>query len=83
MVPAPGVLGIWFLMQVFSGAMTLGGEQAAGVAWWAHIGGFAVGCIVAWFLGQVHKLNPPVAERLPATHRLGGYRLERGPGAGY
>ncbi|MEX2286930.1 MAG: rhomboid family intramembrane serine protease [Planctomycetaceae bacterium] len=83
MLPAPLFLGVWFLLQLFSGAMTLGAEQAAGVAWWAHIGGFAVGFAVAWLLGQAHRLNPPVAERLPASDRLSGYRLERGPRSGY
>lgn len=43
-VPALLFLGLWFLIQFLSGSMTLGsGAAAAGVAWWAHIGGFAVG----------------------------------------
>jgi len=43
-VPAILFLGLWFLIQFVSGSMTLGsGAAAAGVAWWAHIGGFAVG----------------------------------------
>jgi membrane associated rhomboid family serine protease len=43
-IPALLFLGIWFLIQFLSGSMTLGsGAAAAGVAWWAHIGGFAVG----------------------------------------
>jgi len=41
-VPAIFVLGFWFVMQLFSGLGTLGG-QAGGVAFWAHIGGFAAG----------------------------------------
>ncbi|HZY09638.1 MAG TPA: rhomboid family intramembrane serine protease [Bacteroidota bacterium] len=40
-------LGIWFLMQMASGVMSLGiGADAGGVAWWAHIGGFAAGAIL-------------------------------------
>lgn len=42
-VPALLFLGLWFLIQFLSGSMALGGGGAAGVAWWAHIGGFAVG----------------------------------------
>lgn len=43
-IPALIFLGLWFLIQFLSGSMTIGsGAAAAGVAWWAHIGGFAVG----------------------------------------
>ncbi len=43
-IPALLFLGLWFLIQFLSGSMSLGsGASAAGVAWWAHIGGFAVG----------------------------------------
>lgn len=43
-VPALLFLGLWFLIQFLSGSMTMGsGASAAGVAWWAHIGGFAAG----------------------------------------
>ncbi|HZB04321.1 MAG TPA: rhomboid family intramembrane serine protease [Actinomycetota bacterium] len=40
------VLGFWFVLQAFQGVGSLGGE-IAGVAWWAHIGGFVFGAIVA------------------------------------
>ncbi len=50
-LPAFLFLGIWFLMQIFSGVMSLGiGADAGGVAWWAHIGGFAVGVFAFSFL---------------------------------
>ncbi|MBI4548645.1 MAG: rhomboid family intramembrane serine protease [Ignavibacteriae bacterium] len=43
-VQASFFLGFWFLMQVFSGLFALGiASDAGGVAWWAHIGGFAAG----------------------------------------
>ncbi len=46
-MPAFLFLGLWFLMQIFSGVMSLGiGGDAGGVAWWAHIGGFAAGAIM-------------------------------------
>ena len=46
-IPAIFFLGIWFLMQFFSGVGSLGADAAAGgVAFWAHIVGFAVGGFV-------------------------------------
>jgi membrane associated rhomboid family serine protease len=43
-IPAIFFLGIWFLMQFFSGIGSLGADAAeGGVAFWAHIGGFIVG----------------------------------------
>jgi membrane associated rhomboid family serine protease len=43
-VPAYFFLGIWFLQQFFSGALSLASPEATGgVAWWAHIGGFGAG----------------------------------------
>jgi len=46
-VPAAIVLGLWFVMQFFSGVLSLGGPDVGGVAFWAHIGGFVVGVVVA------------------------------------
>lgn len=42
LIPAGFFLGLWFLLQFFSGWASLG-KQGAGVAWSAHIGGFAAG----------------------------------------
>jgi hypothetical protein len=45
-LPAYVFLGLWFILQVFSGVLSLGiGGDAGGVAWWAHIGGFAIGIV--------------------------------------
>src|SRR5207247_5260396 len=41
-VPAIVVLGLWIVMQIINGAFSWGG-LGGGVAWFAHIGGFAVG----------------------------------------
>lgn len=46
-IPAPIFLGIWFLIQLVQGTFSMGSTQATGVAWWAHIGGFVAGAIVA------------------------------------
>ena len=45
-VPALVFLGIWFVMQFFSGLFSIGVPSAGGVAWWAHVGGFATGAIL-------------------------------------
>jgi len=39
------VLGLWFVFQFFSGALSLAWSARGGVAWWAHIGGFVFGMI--------------------------------------
>ncbi len=45
-LPALLVLGLWFVFQFLSGAFSAVGGGAGGVAWWAHIGGFAFGYLV-------------------------------------
>lgn len=44
-VPASLMLGYWFLLQFVGGLGTLG-DQGGGVAFWAHVGGFAAGAIL-------------------------------------
>jgi membrane associated rhomboid family serine protease len=48
-VPAIIFLGIWFLMQFVNGigsiAASIEGESAGGVAFWAHVAGFAAGFV--------------------------------------
>jgi len=45
-VPAFIVVGLWFLFQVLNGLGTLGGQEAGGVAYAAHIGGFIFGLLL-------------------------------------
>ncbi len=45
-LPAMVVLGLWFVMQIFTGTLSIGSSATGGVAWWAHIGGFAFGMLV-------------------------------------
>ncbi len=47
MLPASIVLGLWFILQFFSGVLSLGGPDVGGVAFWAHIGGFVAGIVMA------------------------------------
>jgi membrane associated rhomboid family serine protease len=46
-VPAYFILGYWFVLQFLEGLGGLGLPAAGGVAWWAHIGGFLMGMLIA------------------------------------
>ena len=52
-IPAFFFLGWWFLLQFLQGyfAVTVAGAHAkgGGIAWWAHIGGFAAGFVLLKF----------------------------------
>ncbi len=61
-LPAIVVLGVWFVLQVFSGVGQLGSELTGGVAYWAHVGGFAFGAIVAWLFYRRRRIRPPAYE---------------------
>jgi membrane associated rhomboid family serine protease len=49
-LPAFVILGLWFVLQFFNGLLSLGYATAGmgGVAWWAHVGGFATGLILVF-----------------------------------
>lgn len=42
-VPASMIIVYWFVIQLISGFVSLGGQIGGGVAWFAHIGGFLGG----------------------------------------
>jgi hypothetical protein len=49
-IPAIVFIGLWFLIQFLSGVSALNASHAAslgGVAWWAHVGGFVLGVLLA------------------------------------
>lgn len=46
-VPAFVFILIWFAVQVMNGSSLFMLDQASGVAWWAHIGGFLAGLVLA------------------------------------
>ena len=50
-IPAALFLPVWFAMQFFNGFLSLqaarGTQEVAGIAWWAHVGGFVFGALVA------------------------------------
>jgi len=45
-VPAFFMLGYWFLLQLVSGWTSIGAE-GGGIAFWAHVGGFAAGAVLS------------------------------------
>jgi membrane associated rhomboid family serine protease len=47
-IPALFLIGAWFLLQLVSGVGQLGiQEETGGVAFWAHVGGFVAGLLLA------------------------------------
>jgi membrane associated rhomboid family serine protease len=58
-VPALFVLGAWFVLQLFSGVGSIGIDVGGGVAYWAHVGGFAFGAIVAWLFYRSPRVGTP------------------------
>jgi membrane associated rhomboid family serine protease len=62
-LPAAAVLGIWFVIQFFSGVGGLGTQVNGGVAYWAHVGGFAFGALVAWALYRRGSASSSTIER--------------------
>jgi membrane associated rhomboid family serine protease len=58
MVPAFVVLGLWFLLQFFSGVLSLGGPDVGGVAFWAHIGGFISGVVFGYLFKKPEREYP-------------------------
>ncbi len=51
-VPATLFLGLWFAMQFLQGTTSLMSTETGGVAWWAHVGGFGAGYLIAGALGH-------------------------------
>ncbi len=59
MLPASVVLIMWFILQLFSGVLSLGAGDVGGTAFWAHIGGFVFGALIA-LLFKKRLRNSPV-----------------------
>jgi len=63
-VPAIFMLGYWFVLQLLSGAFSIGYE-GGGVAFWAHVGGFVAGALLVLVFRD---------QRLLARHPYYGWR---------
>jgi hypothetical protein len=59
-LPALLMLGFWFALQFFQGALSLAARPGlGGVAWFAHVGGFVAGVAVAWWIRARGRLRQP------------------------
>jgi membrane associated rhomboid family serine protease len=64
-VPAVLVLGLWIVVQLFSGLLSLGMPDVGGIAWFAHLGGFLVGLLLirlfvrrrVWYRGETFPIS--------------------------
>jgi membrane associated rhomboid family serine protease len=64
-LPAIVLIGIWFLLQFFSGIAALSTVQQSmgGVAYFAHVGGFVAGLLITLLLSS--RLRPPADTSYP------------------
>jgi membrane associated rhomboid family serine protease len=69
-VPAMWMLGYWFVVQLLGGWTSAAGE--GGVAFWAHIGGFAAGAALVFVFR-----DPRLLAHHPYRGWSGGSRAER------
>ena len=60
-VPAFIYLGFWFLTQFFSGTLAIASDrEVSGIAWWAHVGGFAAGILTFSLFLRPRRMSPAV-----------------------
>ncbi len=81
-LPAWAMLGVWFAIQLFSGATV--DVSGGGVAYWAHAGGFAAGLALTlpvwlrrgaqgyWRRNQGTPPHPPARYSIPVVRRRKG-----------
>lgn len=66
--PAWLMIPLWFASQLWMGLLTSGLDIQVGVAYWAHIGGFAGGVGVAWFMVskkiEERFIHPNIANKI-------------------
>jgi membrane associated rhomboid family serine protease len=81
-VPAVAMLGYWMLLQLLGGLTTIGG--GGGVAFWAHVGGFAAGALLVVFFKNKRLLDRhpyhgwrQQRQATEAWHRIGSNRRRR------
>jgi membrane associated rhomboid family serine protease len=58
-LPAFLLIGFWFALQLVSGVVVLSSKVAGqgGVAYWAHVGGFATGFILVWLFRRPDRVG--------------------------
>lgn len=76
-IPAYWYLGFWFIYQLIMGVVSLTGLPS-GVAFWAHIGGFAAGFIAVKAFGvRPRPAKTPAVIRKPFRPLMEGFRFEK------
>jgi len=56
-IPAIIILGFWIIIQILSAYVEFGSKTGSGIAWFAHIGGFAAGLVLI-ILMEKRKKRP-------------------------
>ena len=83
-LPSVLVLGFWFVLQLIDGVASLGltEEVAGGIAFWAHIGGFLAGVLLALPLRFVRRPSPGLGDGVPAALTPDAFIAAPGPVTG-
>ena len=69
-VPAIVFLGFWFLLQLFSGFGTmLMATPAGGIAFWAHVAGFAAGVVLVFVFRRPERTRVEWWDSGPRSYR--------------
>jgi membrane associated rhomboid family serine protease len=55
-IPAVVLIGLWFLIQLFSQVGSVASTESGGVAYMAHVGGFIFGAITARFFEDSRRI---------------------------
>ncbi|MBN2026376.1 MAG: rhomboid family intramembrane serine protease [Actinobacteria bacterium] len=77
-IPAYVVIGFWIVLQVFEGVTSVG-TGMVGTAFFAHLGGVAIGMIIAGILYPVLRRRRDALARMPA---LQWWERSSSPGPG-
>ena len=72
-IRAVWVLGLWFALQLFQGLGGVGMQRGGGVAYFAHIGGFAAGFLIIQLLGGQRLVARQRVRTASYPPRGGGY----------
>ena len=72
-VPAAVFLGFWFVLQLFSGVGTMlmatQGAPAGGIAFWAHVAGFAAGVVLVFVFRRAERTRVEWWDSGPRSYR--------------
>lgn len=77
-VPAVAMLGYWIVVQLIGGVGSIG-ATGGGVAFWAHVGGFAAGALLVFLFrdGELLRRHPYHGWRQPPAPTRNWHRIRR------